>query len=166
MDPRGLTLRKKRKDRPIISAPQNATGPGITRPAQVQNKTGNNLTVPRDRNAPTETSDLVKRRYSTRYNQPPDFSNIGAPPIPALPGAGTLKRRSGGGSPRRPGTGDRSRPLLVDGEALKDPNLQHERYVTDLLSSASEQDIQEYQAGLQRLKNRNEQELQQSVYQN
>jgi exocyst complex component 8 len=167
MDPRGLTLRKKRKDRPTISAPQNATGPGIGRPGpSSQTKAGNTLTVPRDRLAPTETSDLVKRRYSTRYNQPPDFSNIGAPPIPTLPGAGTLKRRSGGGSPRRPGTSDRSRPLLVDGDALKDPNLQHERYVTDLLSSASEQDIQEYQAGLQRLKNRNSQELQQSVYQN
>jgi exocyst complex component 8 len=122
--------------------------------------------VPKERNAPTETSDLVKRRYSTRYNQLPDFSNIGAPPVPALPGAGTLKRRSGGGSPRRPGTGDRSRPLIVDGDALKDPNLQHERYVTDILASASEQDIQEYQNGLQRLKNRNSQELQHSVYQN
>ena len=169
MDTRGLTLRKKRKDRPTISAPQNATGPGIGKaglPSQV--KAPNTQGVPKDRNAPTETSDLVKRRYSTRYNQLPDFSNLGAgagaPPVPALPGAGTLKRRSGGpGSPRR---GAGPRPLLVDNDALRDPNLQHERYVTDLLSHASEQDIQEYQTGLQRAKNRNSQELQQSVYQN
>lgn len=163
MDTRGLTLRKKRKDRPVISAPQNPSGPGINRPAPQQNKPGT-LAVPRERNAPTETSDLVKRRYSTRYNQLPDFSNAGAPPVPTLPGA--LKRRSGGGSPRRPGPASSSRPLLVDGEIFKDPNLQHERYVTDLLSTASEQDIQEYQAGLQRLKNGNSADLQRSVYQN
>lgn len=162
MDTRGLTLRRKRKDRPVISAPQNATGPGITRPAQ-QPKYGNTLAVPRERNAPTETSDLVKRRYSTRYNQLPDFSNIGAPPVPNLPG--TLKRRSGGGSPRRVGPNS-TRPLVVDPEVLKDPNLQYERYVTDLLSAASEQEIQEYQSNLQRFKHRNSSELQQSVYQN
>lgn len=168
MDSRVLTLRKKRKDRPTISAPTNATGPGIGKaglPSQPK-PGGNTLTVPRDRNAPSETSDLVKRRYSTRYNQLPDFSNLDAPAVPALPGAGTLKRRSGGGSPRRPGTGDRSRPLLVDNDVLRDPNLQHERYVTDLLANASDQDIQEYQSGLQRLKIRNSQEMQQSVYQN
>lgn len=164
MEGRGLTLRKKRKDRPTISAPQNATGPGITRPAPQQNKTGNALTVPRDRNAPTETSDLVKRRYSTRYNQLPDFSKVGAPPVPALPGA--AKRPSQGGSPRRPGTSSSARPIVVDDDVFRDPNLQSDRYVTDLLSSASEQDIQEYQANLQRLKNRNSAELQQSVYQN
>ncbi|KIW34152.1 uncharacterized protein PV07_00948 [Cladophialophora immunda] len=167
MDPRGLTLRKKRKDRPTISAPQNASGPGIGRPGlPSQNKAGNTLTVPRDRNAPTETSDLVKRRYSTRYNQLPDFSNLSTPAVPALPGSGTLKRRSGGASPRRPGAGSTSRPLVVDNDVLRDPNLQHERYVTDLLANASEQDIQEYQNNLQRLKNRNSQELQRSVYQN
>ncbi|EXJ94288.1 hypothetical protein A1O1_02682 [Capronia coronata CBS 617.96] len=167
MDPRTLTLRRKRKDRPTISAPQNASGPGITRPAATaatkQSKPGSTLTVPRERNVPTETSDLVKRRYSTRYNQLPDFSNIGAPPVPSLPGA--PKRRSQGGSPRRAGVSP-SRPLLVDNETLKDSNLQHERYVADLLSNASEQDIQEYQTNLQRLKNRNSAELQQSVYQN
>lgn len=164
MEGRGLTLRKKRKDRPTISAPQNATGPGITRPAPQQNKTGNALTVPRDRNTPTETSDLVKRRYSTRYNQLPDFSKVGAPPVPALPGA--AKHPSQGGSPRRPGTSSSARPVVVDDDVFRDPNLQPDRYVTDLLSSASEQDIQEYQANLQRLKNRNSAELQQSVYQN
>lgn len=163
MDGRGLTLRKKRKDRPTISAPQNASGPGIPRPAAQQSKP-NTLSVPRERNAPTETSDLVKRRYSTRYNQLPDFSNAGAPPVPNLPG--TLKRRSGGGSPRRPGTSSSARPLLVDGDIFKDPNLQHDRYVTDLLSNASEQEIQDYQSGLQKLKNRNSTDLQQSVYQN
>ncbi|KAI1615052.1 Cullin repeat-like-containing domain protein [Exophiala viscosa] len=164
MDTRGLTLRRKRKDRPTISAPQNPTGPGITRPAAQQNKGGSTLAVPKDRNAPTETSDLVKRRYSTRYNQLPDFSKAGAPPVPALPG--TVKRRSQGGSPRRPGTSSSALPVVVDDEVFKDPNLQTDRYVTDLLSAASEQDIQEYQANLQRLKNRNSAELQQSVYQN
>jgi exocyst complex component 8 len=164
------TLRKKRKDRPTISAPSNARGPGIGKPGlPTQQKPGgsNNLNVPRERNAPTETSDLVKRRYSTRYNQLPDFSSAGgAPPVPALPGAGTLKRRSGGGSPRRPGTAAGPRPIVVDNDVLADPNLQHERYITDLLSTASDQDIQEYQNGLQRLKTRNSQEMQRNVYQN
>jgi len=161
---RGLTLRKKRKERPTISGPQQTSTSGGARPGPQQNKSSSNLAVPRERNAPTETSDLVKRRYSTRYNQLPDFSSLGTPPVPALPGA--IKRRSGGGSPRRPGTGSSARPLVVDQEALSDPNLPHERYVTDLLSNASEQDIQEYQNSLRRIKNRTSTDLQQSVYQN
>ena len=168
---RGLTLRKKRKDRPVISGPQptSTTANGAPRPApapQPSNKSGSNLSVPRERNAPSETSDLVKRRYSTRYNQLPDFSNLDNPPVPSLPGA--LKRRSESrGSPRRrsrPSGG--SHPLQVDQDALSDPNLSHERYVTNLLSNASEQDIQEYQNSLRKIKNRTSANLQQSVYQN
>ena len=164
---RGLTLRKKRKDRPTISGPQptptsNSTTP---RPQPQQNKSASSLALPQERNAPSETSDLVKRRYSTRYNQLPDFSNLDTPPVPSLPGA--LKRQSKGGSPRRrsrPSGG--SHPLSVDQDVLSDPNLSHERYVTNLLSNASEHDIQEYQNNLRRIKNRTSTNLQQSVYQN
>jgi exocyst complex component 8 len=163
---RGLTLRKKRKDRPTISGPQPTGASSAPRPAPQQNKAGSSLAPPRERNAPSETSDLVKRRYSTRYNQLPDFSNLDNPPVPSLPGA--LKRSSqSGSSPRRrsrPSGG--SHPLQVDQDALSDPNLSHERYVTNLLSNASEHDIQEYQNSLRKIKNRTSTNLQQSVYQN
>jgi exocyst complex component 8 len=169
---RGLTLRKKRKDRPVISGPQ-PTGGSVSsgpRPGPQPSKSAaaSNLSIPRERNAPSETSDLVKRRYSTRYNQLPDFSNLDAPAVPALPGSlSTLKRQSGGGSPRRRSRpSGSSHPLQVDQEVFNDPNLAHERYVTNLLSAASEQDIQGYQNSIRRIKHRNSANLQASVYQN
>jgi seryl-tRNA synthetase len=51
-------------------------------------------------------------------------------------------------------------------KALRDPNLQPEQYLADLLSDASEQDIDAYQQSLQKLRNRASTDLQQSVYQN
>ncbi|ETN41621.1 uncharacterized protein HMPREF1541_03557 [Cyphellophora europaea CBS 101466] len=162
---RGLTLRKKRKDRPKISGPQpTAPSNGVrpSGPAPQQPQTGNTFSVPKERNA--ETSDLVKRRYSTRYNQLPNFGSSDTPAVPALPAA--LKRRSGGGSPKRPSTRDGATPLKVDEDLLSDPNLQADRYVASLLSNASETDITDYQNKLRRIKNRNSTNLQQSVYQN
>ena len=160
-----LTLRKKRKDRPTISGPQPSL-PNNPRPAapQQQKSGSSSLAPPRERNAPTETSDLVKRRYSTRYNQLPDFSNLDAPAVPSLPGA--LKRASRGGSPKRPSRQSGGPIVQVDQSTLDDPNLQHERYVTDLLSNASEQEIQDYQNSIRRIKNRTSTNLKQSVYQN
>ena len=80
------------------------------------------------------------------------------PSSASLEAGSSPKRRS------RPSGG--SHPLQVDQNALDDPNLSHERYVTDLLSNASEHDIQEYQNSLRRIKNRTSTNLQQSVYQN
>lgn len=119
---RSLTLRKKGGRKPQISAPKQISGPTTSTKASG----GKELTPPRERPGQSETSDIVKRRYSTRYNQLPDFS-LGAPAVPGLPGH--LKRSSHGGSPSRP-----ARPgptyahaLQVDVNALADPNLQPER---------------------------------------
>ena len=163
---RGLTLRKKRKDRPTISGPHPPTSSTDPRPQPQQNKSGSSLAIPRERNAPSETSDLVKRRYSTRYNQLPDFSNLDNPPVPPLPGALKRQSRSGSSPKRRSRPSGGSHPLQIDQSALDDPNLSHERYVTNLLSNASEHDIQEYQNSLRKIKNRTSTNLQQSVYQN
>lgn len=161
---RSLTLRKKRKDRPKISGPQAISAPRPSGPTPQPSQANSALSVPREVN--TETSDLIKRRYSTRYNQLPNFGGSDAPAVPALPAA--LKRRSGGGSPKRPSTreGGSAAPLKVDEDVLSDPNLQADRYVTSLLSNASETDIQDYQNKLRRIKTRNSTNLQQSVYQN
>lgn len=154
---RSLTLRKKGNRRPQISSPQPLQKSGA-------NKGAPNGPISRDKNGPSETSDLVKRRYSTRYNQLPDFSQ-GAPPIPTLPGQ--YKRASRGDSPRRPLSGpSASAPIYIDVDALGDSNLQPERYVNDLLANASEHDIQEYQDSLRKIKHRTSEDLQQNVYQN
>jgi hypothetical protein len=54
----------------------------------------------------------------------------------------------------------------VDINVLRDPNLQPEQYLATILSDASEQDIDNFQQALQKLRNRASTDLQQSVYQN
>lgn len=157
---RGLTLRKKKSHkRPVISAPQQQ-GAGATQPSN-----SNTLKPTTSRPGVNETADLVKRRYSTRYNQLPQFGND-VPDVPSLPGAGNLKRRSGGVSPSRPSSAHSAHPLKIDQAVLADANLQYEKYVASLLSNASEVDIQEYQQSLRRVKHRAEMDLQQSIFQN
>ena len=114
---RTLTLRKKGGRKPQISAPKQIS---------TKEPGGNQLTVPPGRPGQSETSDIVKRRYSTRFNQLPDFGS-GAPTVPSLPGH--LKRSSHGGSPSRPARSGPAHPhaLQVDVNALADPNLQPER---------------------------------------
>ena len=111
-----------------------------------------------------QTSDLVKRRYSTRFNNLPTDFDATAPPVPSLPSipnqyAGSKDR--GRGPP--PG---KSQGIDVDVKALNDPNLRPDRYIAGILSDASEKDIDDYQQALQRLKNRASTDLQQNVYQN
>ena len=129
MESRGLTLRSKsRRPRPQISAPKPISGPlptsngskGASTPGQ---NTSSPSSTSLDR-APSKgaTSDLVKRRYSTRFNQVPDF-DVSAPPVPGLPKAPATY---GGLSPpetsRRPST-ESSGPPKVDLNALRDPSL-------------------------------------------
>ena len=129
-----LTLRKKGTKRPQISAPRQISGPVSARQAPSAN--GNSLDIPREKAQQSgATADLVKRRYSTRFNQLPDFS-AGAPPIPGLPQIPPQFGSSRGPSPRRPGTASTSGPIDLDLKALQDPNLkpeqcrQHLCYVT------------------------------------
>ena len=121
-----LTLRNKSRRRPQISAPQPIAGPTPSerRPSAAQPGGG-------------ATSDLVKRRYSARFNQVPD-STLDAPPIPSLPSdLQVFKNRDG---PSAIPSGLQAGPsvtLEVDLKALKDPSLPVEKCMKhDLLVSA------------------------------
>lgn len=111
-----LTLRNKSRRRPQISAPQPIAGPTPSerRPSAAQPGGG-------------ATSDLVKRRYSARFNQVPD-STLDAPPIPSLPSdLQVFKNRDG---PSTIPSGMQAGPsvtLEVDLKALKDPSLPVEK---------------------------------------
>lgn len=54
----------------------------------------------------------------------------------------------------------------MDVKALRNPNLNPEQYLQGILADATEQDIDDYQQGLQKLRNRASTDLQQNVYQN
>jgi hypothetical protein len=54
----------------------------------------------------------------------------------------------------------------VDTKALRNPNLVPDQYLQGILSDATEQDIDDYQQALQKLRNRASTDLQQNVYQN
>ncbi|CAF9939980.1 MAG: exocyst complex component exo84 [Alectoria fallacina] len=156
---KGFSLRQK-KSRQVV--PKQISGPiptisqaasrGPTRPnvnGKVDTSTAN-------------TSDIVKRRYSTRFTNLPDFSNADAPPVPSIP----ILPAQFAQSDSRPSTARQNQQLPLDANALKDPNLQVESYSTSLLSDASDQELRDYQASLRKLKNRTSTDLQQNVYQN
>lgn len=69
-------------------APTRPSGSGRSSPAP-----------PRPQQRPGgATSELVKKRYSVRYLQPPDLSGADAPPIPGVPSLpGHYKQKSRGG---------------------------------------------------------------------
>jgi exocyst complex component 8 len=124
MEGRGLTLRSKSRRRPQISAPKPITGP--TPPNS--KLAGPSLpSAPRERHQQSDaTSDLVKRRYSTRFNQPLDL-DIKKTPLPSIP-----QDVGDYGGPRPPTAGkshpsDSSEPLRVDLKVLRDPSLPAEK---------------------------------------
>ncbi|PYH83164.1 hypothetical protein BO82DRAFT_307339 [Aspergillus uvarum CBS 121591] len=176
MESRGLTLRSKsRRPRPQISAPKPISGPLPPNTISPSPSTSTSASTVSKPPVPVHgttassankdaTSDLVKRRYSTRFNQIPDFD--GVPPVPGLP---PLPATYGGLSPpetsRRPST-ESSGPPKVDLDALRDPSLPVDKYVANLLANASEEEIEEYQRSLRKVKNRTSTDLQQNVYQN
>ncbi|KAI1505373.1 serine/threonine-protein phosphatase pp2a catalytic subunit [Biscogniauxia marginata] len=173
----------KRKGRPKISAPQQISGPipndGIPVPRSTGGKPaagGAAPPPPRQRAPPAtggKTGDLVKRRYSTRFNNLPANFDATAPPIPSVPTFDitkydqAVKSRSppsrGEGAPVGPASG--ATPT-VDPKALRDPRLVPDQYVANILSEATEDEIREYEATLQKLKARASTDLQQNVYQN
>ncbi|KAJ9315326.1 Cullin repeat-like-containing domain protein [Paecilomyces variotii] len=163
MEGRGLTLRSKSR-RPQISAPKPISAP---LPANSKASGAGLPSGPREKPQQNgATADLVKRRYSTRFNQVPDL-DANAPPVPsvpALPGAFGGRDASPAGNG---GAASGSSPgLRVDLSALRDPSLPVDKYVASLLADASEEDIQEYQDRLRKVKNRTSTDLQQNVYQN
>lgn len=186
---KGLSLRRKKQTtaRPKISAPRQIQPRDRSTESRWDASTtasGNsNIAVPRPREARPSiasglssgdtTSDLVKRRYSTRFAALPQDATSGlVPPVPTLPSlpAQYARDRSRGGSksPSRDGRSP-SRgpgPLKVEPRALADPKLQAEKYVQNLLAEASESDIQAYQNELQNIKAHTNADLQHNVYQN
>ncbi|KAL1839794.1 hypothetical protein VTJ49DRAFT_1168 [Mycothermus thermophilus] len=166
---------KRKARQPIkISGPilQDGSGPrGPSGPA-----VPNEAPIPRPRPPPqssAKTSDLVKRRYSTRFNNMPNDFDPAANPVPALPSldqyvqAQAQERRA---PPSRGGRSDSgaggSAEIQVDVRALRDPGLVPEQYVAQILSDATEDQVRDYEAALKKLKRRVSTDLQQNVYQN
>lgn len=166
MEGRGLTLRSKsRRPRPQISAPKPISGPLPQNHKAPTTSTASSGSGSRDY-APSNhaTSDLVKRRYSTRFNQTPDFD--GAPPVPSVPQVPSAYTGLKPPQSSRKPSAEPSGPPEVDLNVLRDPSLPVDRYVTSLLANASEDDIRQYQQSLKKIKNRTSTDLQQNVYQN
>ncbi|KAK1077546.1 exocyst complex component exo84 [Friedmanniomyces endolithicus] len=187
---KGISLRRKKTTRPTISAPRQISSSQQQQQSRDRSADSRNpslwetptnasgTTIPGSRPGLSgdKTSDLVKRRYSTRFaGGVPQYGNGGdgglVPPVPALP---TLPPRLA--QPRRPSNDSRSPSregrspergrLRVDVRALKDPNLQAEQYIQGILAEASSDDIQTYQTELQNVKAHTSSDLQHNVYQN
>ena len=158
---KGFSLRQKKSKRIPISGPKPISAP-ISHPNQATSKIPSRPNV----NGKTDTgntADLVKRRYSTRFNQVPDFSNANPPTVPAVP---TLPNSYAQSSARTAASTTQGHKIGHDVNALKDPNFQTEKYSTSLLADATDQDLRDYQSTLRKLKNRASSDLQQNVYQN
>ena len=131
MDVRSLTLRKSTRKRPQISAPRPIEHPNsqpVPKQQQQQTAPPAALVPGRAQQDGGQTSDLVKRRYSTRFNQLPNF-NVAAPPVPSLPGPSEYSSTSVPSSRDASGT---ATPLKVDTKALRDPKLPVESCTWDI----------------------------------
>lgn len=138
---KGISLRKKRTVRPKISAPKQISAPMPTGLAANTFSSGQGvgLTKPGDSDGPRrldapqerpqqsgKTSDLVKRRYSTRFTQLPTDFGSGAPPVPSVPGIPGQFVQPPSRDGRPPGSSDGQR-IRIDIKALRDPNLRPEQ---------------------------------------
>lgn len=142
MEGRGLTLRSKsRRQRPQISAPKPISSP-LPPNTRAPDAGQNAIPAGKDRAHQSDaTADLVKRRYSTRFNNLGDI-DTSAPPVPALP-----PPVPGGGYGGLPSTAAPGQPLPVDGapssspkvdlNALRDPSLPVERCTCFIISPPS-----------------------------
>lgn len=171
---KGLSLRRKKTTRPTISAPKQISH-ARERSADSRNPSvwtnGSDATGRPSLNVTGDkTSDLVKRRYSTRFTGGVPQQDGLAPPVPAMPNLpaqyARSRSRDDSRSPSRDGRSPERGRLTVDPRALKDPNLQAEKYVQSILAEATESDIHAYQNSLQDLKLHTSNDLQHNVYQN
>lgn len=134
---KGFSLRQKKSSRrPPISAPQQIPGipahfQGITTGNHSATSLATSISVGKtERSEPSRqrpklgghTSDLVKRRYSTRFTNAGDFNQGDAPPVPSLPGSSSKYEQelSQKGPVKR---------VEIDLAALKDTSLQAERCI-------------------------------------
>ena len=157
---KAFSLRHKKSKRIPISGPKPISGPVSRAPEASKSSSRPNINGKVDAGS---TADLVKRRYSTRFNQAPDFGDSNAPPVPALP---SLPNGHGRPSSKGQQTAGPGQQASLNINALKEPTFQPEKYSTSHLSEASDQDLREHQAGLRKLKHRASSDLQQNVYQN
>ncbi|KAI1435678.1 exocyst complex component EXO84 [Xylaria sp. CBS 124048] len=175
-----ISLRKgpKRKNRLVISSPKQISAPilndGPEFPkgmAGLPAAISGNDSSPRPRAPPTrgKTGDLVKQRYSTRFNNLPADFDAERPPLPsmpAIPNIDLVKYGQAANLRSPPLRGADGGPPIVDTKALRDPRLIPDQYVANILSEATEDEIKEYEDALRKLKVRAVNDLQQNVYQN
>ena len=127
------SLRKKKAGgRPKISDPVSGPLPDRSRARQADNasvRTGISSNRAASNERQDKTADLVKRRYSTRFNAVPQD---GAPPLPGMPGLPQMPMQYKNQQPppsrdeRRPGSSN-GQKIAVEARALRDPNLQPEK---------------------------------------
>ncbi|KAH8894109.1 Metallo-dependent phosphatase [Thozetella sp. PMI_491] len=160
----------KRKGRPTISAPRQISNP-IAQDGTPSRGPGPTMADDGARRRPRpppassgKTSDLVKRRYSTRFNNLPTDFDPTAPPMPSMANFDKYDQpRERRPPPSRGGGGG---PLQVDIRALRDPKFVPDQYVSKILSDATEDEIRDFEDELRKAKSRQSADLQQSVYQN
>lgn len=172
---KGISLRRKKTTRPSISAPRQISQteesgldnrkPSLARTHTNESGAGS-LAVPGERpGRGDKTSDLVKRRYSTRFAGGVPQSEGGIPAIPGFP-AQFANENGDSRSPSRNRRSTERGRLKVDVGALRDPTLQADKYVQSILGEATESDILAYQNSLQDVKQHASTDLQHNVYQN
>jgi exocyst complex component 8 len=181
---KGISLRRKKTTRPTISAPRQLSH-GRDQSADSRQQSNDrwetqshvsgksNLTVPGEggRRPRENTSDLVKRRYSTRFagGQQVNYQDGAPPPMPTMPAQYAPPRPEQSRSPSRDGRSPERGAAgrqKVDMRALKDPNLHVESYVQNVLADAPESDVYAFQNDLQGIKQHASADLQHNVYQN
>ncbi|KAM3515796.1 hypothetical protein MY11210_000567 [Beauveria gryllotalpidicola] len=166
-----ISLRSgKRKAKPTISAPRQISSPIL--------QDGSNTAVapgppgaaseppmrPRLRPPPIaggKTSDLVKQRYSTRFNNMPLDLEGPIPSVPALPSMDRYDQKD-----RRPPPSRAGAAPVIDIKALRDPALVPDQYVAAVLGDATDGQIREFEDSLKKLNIRAASDLQQNLLQN
>lgn len=141
---KGISLRKKRGDKPkkkappTISAPRQISAPmpaGTAAPLSSSARPSNESSRSRSRQdaqlprppRPDKTADLVKRRYSQKITTLPSDFDPNAP-LPTLPQIPRQYRDASQTRDVRPPAGTAEERLLrVDMHVLRDPNLRAEQ---------------------------------------
>ncbi|KAG6039821.1 exocyst complex component exo84 [Claviceps citrina] len=159
--------KKRRPARPVISAPKQISGPmpSDASLAGAPSLVPENVPRPRLRPPPVaggKTSDLVKQRYSTRFNNLPTDFDPTAPPVPAVPFMSQYENQD----QQRPPPSRAGAAPVIDIKALRDPNLIPDQYVSAVLADATEDQIREFEDSLRQLKDRATADLQQNILQN
>ncbi|KAL8685620.1 MAG: hypothetical protein Q9218_007645 [Villophora microphyllina] len=167
-DKRSFSLRQKKPSRrPTISAPKQLSNQSATTASKNQGPPRVNGLSEKPQNVKEErpgrpggnTADLVKRRYSTRFAQLPDFNNADIPPVPN----GHLPNQS---SKLNYPVPNQAQNPDIDIAALKNADLDPEKYSSAVLADASDQQLRDFQNDLRKLKNRASTNLQRSVVEN